>query len=401
MKKEFRVIIIVFGLTVVAFAAWASTRDGIKSNPKEINSTITSETSITAPEPTTFIADPNHKITHSGWIPNWASYDGESTLKSTQNYFDDISPVWYEVNPDGTLIDKRPGNFTSLMEHANENDILMIPSIAMFDFELIAKVLRNDKNLNRHVESIVSAVVDHDYDGIDLDYESTELKDKEKYFEFLEKLSAELHTQDKLLTVTVLAKWGDSVAYPSLIETRAVQDWERIAPLADEIRIMAYDYTFIKARYPGPIAPIDWVKIIMDYAVTKVPRDKLVLGIHLYSYEWFVNVESNDDKFKSPAIAFQPDYTGNENYDEGDARSYTYDTVSEVLRKYDGESMDFQGEKIYRYRKINDDTGQLEDRVLVYIDSTGVELREQLAKDYNIKGVVFWRLGREGDLIKQ
>lgn len=337
---------------------------------------------------------PNENPTFSAWIPDWGSKTGLESLKNNQELFDSISPVWYEVKEDGGLKTKFPSNRNEILKVAEENDIKMIPAIAMFDHELFTKVLQSEENLHRHVDSIYDEVVEQGYDGIDLDYESTKLDDKDKYFEFLEKLSDKLKSQDKELVVTVLAKWGEDIEYSYLPQTRAVQDWSMIAKYADEIRIMTYDYTYGSAKYPGPIAPLGWMEEVLQYAVSEADSSKFVLGVHLYSYEWW-----EDGENPTGDLIFEPDFIKNTGKAENSVRSYTFETVSRVLRDYTGESDEYQGEKIYKYSKTNDDTGVFENRFLVYIDVEGVQSRVDLAKEYGLKGVVFWRIGGDGQLL--
>ena len=342
--------------------------------------------------------NPYHQLSYSAWIPDWGINEGLTSLKTNAAKFDYLSPVWYEVKEDGSLINKKPKNAAKMFSIANKNDIKLVPAIAMFDHELFTKVLQNQENLQRHITAIYDLVVSEDYAGIDLDYESTKLQDKEQYFAFLADLSAKLHQADKILIVTVLAKWGDAVIYPSLPETRIVQDWSRIAELADQVRIMAYDYTYAKTQFPGPIAPVNWIKDILDYAVTKIPREKIILGIHLYAYEWWLEVDPTNKDQEFSSLTFITNYLLNNSSDRA-ARAYTYDTVLKVLAENQGERSEYQGEQIFKYQKTNSDTGKLENRILIYIDPVGVRQREQLAKDYQIAGVSYWRLGREADLL--
>lgn len=395
MSKKLAVILLAtFCLTFLGLFAF----DLLASDDREESTPDPTPTTV---QPTTFVSDPNHEIMHTAWIPDWGSKDGLFSLKENVELFESISPVWYEVNTDGTLINKRPSAAGDISAVAKNNGILMIPAIAMFDHEIFTPVLQEEGNLDRHVESIMAEVEKHDYDGIDLDYESTKLSDKEKYFEFIEKLSTALHAQDKLLVVTVLAKWGDGVNYPSLRETRQVQDWSELAKHADEIRIMAYDYTFSKSQNPGPIAPIDWIELILNYAVLEIPREKIVLGVHLYSYEWWNEAEigASYDSIEYPTFTFLPEPPKLEIDNPKTARSYTYSTVQSILRDYDGELMEFQDEQVFSYQKINGSTGRAEKRVLVFIDPAGVKARTELAREYNIKGVAYWRLGGEGELL--
>jgi len=325
------------------------------------------------------------EFTFSGWIPYWGSPSGLNSLKNNPSLFSSVSPVWFEVNKDGSLKNKYPSNKNEVMNFLNENNIELIPAIAMFDHELFTEVLQNQENLNRHIESIVDTVVNNDFDGIDLDYESTKLSDKDRYFEFLSTLSKELKAKNKKLIVTVIAKWGDNITYPSLVETREVQDWSLIQQYADKIRIMAYDYTFIKSKFPGPIAPINWIDEVLKYGVSKVDPKKLVLGVHLYAYEWIGKDESK--------LPFVPNMKMNSSGDS-EVKAFTYTEVKNILKSNSGKSGTYEGEKIFDYVAKDNIS-----RSLVYIDAKGINDRIDLAKKYNLSGIVFWRIGGESDLL--
>lgn len=322
------------------------------------------------------------QFTYSAWIPSWGATSGLSSLITNIDLFYSISPVWYEINSDGSL-KKTYGKYRDeIIKTIKDNEIELIPAIAMFDHELFTKVLQDQDNLDRHVDSILNTVIENDYDGIDLDYESTKLSDKDKYFEFLTKLSKKLKEADKKLIVTVIAKWGENISYPSLIETRQVQDWFEILKYADKIRIMAYDYTFARSAFPGPIGPLNWIEEILKYAVTKGDPERFVLGIHLYSYEWESDTE----------LPFLPSYSMNST-SEKSAKAYTYNQVLQILSENEGRSYEFEGEDVFEYR--NGDKY----RSMVYIDEQGINDRIQLTQEYSLSGIVFWRIGSEGSLL--
>jgi spore germination protein YaaH len=48
---------------------------------------------------------------------------------------------------------------------------------------------------------------------------------------------------------------------------------------------MSYDYS-TEDSAPGPIAPLDWVRSVLQLAVSEIPRDKIVLGVATYGYDW-------------------------------------------------------------------------------------------------------------------
>jgi len=396
MKNNFSLVILVIGSLFLWFHyTFIVSPQNQQNQPNQTNQSYYHNENLVHTES-------EQSLTIGGWIPAWASQGGFSVFEKNIQLFDNISPVWYEVLPDGNLKETKPVNSREIVKLARQNKIKVVPSIAMFDHEIFTQILQNETNLDRHIKTIVQTVVDNQYDGIDIDYESTKLSDKEKYFEFLERLSSKLKSEEKILAVSVLAKWGDDVRYSYLPQTRQVQDWSRIAQYADEIRIMTYDYTPASALYPGPIAPIDWVEEVVDYALTKTEANKFVLGIHLYSYERWVEVPnpSLDKGFDHPSLQFKNSFRENST-SQTQARSYTFDIVEQLLEQNQGQIEEYRGEKIFRYRKVNPVTGVLENRILVYIDSQGVSDRLELAKQKGLKGVVFWQLsGSDGILSK-
>ncbi|KXK27426.1 MAG: putative sporulation-specific glycosylase YdhD [candidate division WS6 bacterium OLB20] len=320
-----------------------------------------------------------------GWIPHWEINAGIDTMESYP-LFASVSPVWYEVGAGGTLLPVG-GDRDPLIRYSAQTETQLIPSIASFDHNTFSSLAATDEQLYAHADAILAEVDRYGYDGIDLDYESVKLEDGPAYMTLIRTLAEELHAREKLLSVTVLAKWGDQVAYGYRPETRAVQDWTEIAVHADQLRIMTYDFTYQGATYPGPIAPESWVRAVTEYAIEKAPREKLILGVPTYAYEWFQPQGSSET-----LLQFEPNGLTNPQSESGNARSYPFSTVERILAEYPGESVFFQGEHIYRYKRSG------EDRVVVFTDPQGILDRYRLAEEYGLAGISFWRLGEEGDL---
>lgn len=323
----------------------------------------------------------NNEGYQTAWIPNWGFEKGFESLKKSKEFFESISPVWFELLEDGTLKHESYYNNEDFMKFCRENDINIIPSIPQFDSDILSKVL--NEHLDEHVDAIYNEVKDGDYDGIDLDYESTYLKDKELYFELLQKLSDKLAADKRVLSVTVLSKWADNQIYSFLPETRQVQDWALISKYADEVRIMAYDYTSQTSYVPGPMSPIYWEDLILRYAARKIPKEKIVLALPLYGYSFRI-----DEKSEISTDIFEG---GEKAGSEKRVLAYTYEDIVEVGQEFEFiESFDqYSQEKVTKY---NDERY---DRALYFEDEKAIKIRRSLAEKYGIKGVAYWRLGDE------
>lgn len=218
----------------------------------------------------------------AGWIPYWLQAEALRSAESQTDLFHTFSPFWYEVTPSGEII-KYPGAEDSvILTFAKSQGIKMIPLITnVFSSERISSVLNDPVIRQNHINSLTILLGQMNYDGIDINYENLFVTDREIYVIFLQELKMALHTIGKQLVVTVHAKtdprgiWSGSEAH----------DYVGIGQAADAVRIMGYDFHW-QGGVPGPIAPADWIDGVLAYAVSAIPRGKVVLGVPTYGYDW-------------------------------------------------------------------------------------------------------------------
>ncbi|MFS8131430.1 MAG: glycosyl hydrolase family 18 protein [Candidatus Dojkabacteria bacterium] len=325
----------------------------------------------------------------TGWIPDWDIPNGLSTLKDQVSIFKGVSPVWFYLEDDGSLKETPYSNGPDLTDFASSKNLDLVPSIALFDAATISKVLNDEVLFNKHIDNIVNMAVDNNYKGIDLDYESVYLSDKTLFFNFLKTLSQRLKDKGKLLSFTVLPKWGDQIDYPTLPQTRRVEDYKRISDLVDEFRIMTYDFFGRSSSQAGPVAPLKWMEYVLKYAIKDgVPRDKILLGIPTYSYDWTERPLAPDD---IDVINWYGNLTPN-TLENGVA--YFNKQVNQVRSNYTltEKFNSVWGEVVgtYNYKGEN--------RIIVFPNEDSLKLRKQLAADYGIKGITYWRIGGEDGL---
>lgn len=68
----------------------------------------------------------------------------------------------------------------------------------------------------------------------------------------------------------------------------AAYDYKTLGKYVDKIFLMTYDWHW-PGGPSGPIAPINRVRATLDYAVSVVPRSKLMLGVPNYAYDWTIS----------------------------------------------------------------------------------------------------------------
>ncbi|MBX6353426.1 MAG: peptidoglycan-binding protein [Thermoflavifilum sp.] len=155
------------------------------------------------------------------------------------------------------------------------------PDTGNFDGTLVHQLVSNAAAQAQFRASAL-ALCAQGYDGIDIDFESVAPSDRSAFLALLADLSSDLHAAGKSLSITVPARTG-ATAEP----WSAAYDYAAIGNLADEVPIMAYDFSW-QGGSAGPIAPLSWDQNILEYALTQMPASKVRLGLGLYGYDWDV-----------------------------------------------------------------------------------------------------------------
>ncbi|XCH78715.1 MAG: glycosyl hydrolase family 18 protein [Candidatus Dehalobacter alkaniphilus] len=129
-------------------------------------------------------------------------------------------------------------------------------------------------------ESCLKLIRDTGADGILVDLEALSSDTGPGLTALMKALYAQLSAQGKLTLVSVMSRTSDT-AEPWC----AQYNYAELAGYADYVQIMSYDLHYATSA-PGPIAPLDWVRRVMAYAVTRIPPSKILMGIPFYGRTW-------------------------------------------------------------------------------------------------------------------
>ncbi len=298
--------------------------------------------------------------------------------------YSEVSAFSYTIEADGTLTANNPVTDAVLVDFARLNGIKVVPTVSStWDSTALARILKDTTLRANHISAIMKIAQSPLVDGIDLDYENLPPDTRQSYTDFCTLLAALLHRQGKVLAVTVPAKISDDDG--SVISRFA--DYAALGIAADQIRVMAYEYHG-KTGDPGPNAPIWWVRKVMEYTVSRVPRSKAVMGIHLYAYDWggkdvqaywWSDVQSRKDLYKGEVTYFESDQRG---------------LVGESMLKYT-----IPGR---RCTPRNDCAARVpEYHTVWFVDAKYVAAAWDIVKDLQLAGIVMWRPGGEDPEIWQ
>lgn len=228
-----------------------------------------------------------------------------------------------------------------------------------FDRNIIHNLLNNPGAWDKFIGDILKLVKTNGLSGVNVDFENIPPGDRNHFGDFLRALAAALKPGGFLVTVAVPAK-----TFNDLQNTwSGAFDYKLIGQLSDYVIIMTYDQHWYGGS-PGPVASLSWVKKVLDYAVTCVPKEKLLLGIPTYGYDW------------SP---------------QG-AKVVRWNQVTNLLAKYGKEKVVWDTAAATPYLRYEEAGVKHE---VWFENQYSLKPKLDLAIEYGVAGLSIWRLGFE------
>lgn len=206
------------------------------------------------------------------------------TLRSTLPYLTFLSIFSYEVREDGSLSSIPDDRLIAAARQARVAPMMVITNIREgggFDSDLVNVILSTPQVQDTLIQNVINIMRAKNYSGLDIDFEYIYPADRQKYNAFLEKVVNALRPLGYIITTALAPKI--SADQPGLLYE--AHDYAFHGSLVDHVILMTYEwgYTYGPAM---AVAPINEVERILSYAVTAIPREKILMGMPNYGYDW-------------------------------------------------------------------------------------------------------------------
>jgi spore germination protein YaaH len=330
-----------------------------------------------------------------GFLPYWL------IGKAQEDYSKYITNLTYfslTVNKDGTIqkftkpgesepgyLALQEGKINPFLDSAKEKGEDL--SIAVFNGsdsdigQILSDPVASANNLTR---DIIPIMQQYGFTDLNLDVEQTADASPEarlKFTEFAKDVKANL----------VNAKAGTmsmDISAIAFVKDTNLSDPTTLAPIADKIILMAYDYHSTVSSVTGPVAPGLGAGTVSEFdtesalaaALKIMPSQKIILGVPLYGYEW----ETIGDTPRSAIIPGTGLIISNfraEDLINGCATcSAQFDITDE------------ESHIIYK-------TGTGTYQQIFYPVKDSTQFKVNLADKYSLGGIAVWALGYEGKTI--
>jgi spore germination protein len=297
---------------------------------------------------------------YEAWLGWWDESSAQKSLTGNQK-LRAISPVWLKIDTTGKIIPTKTTQKEAIKKLASENNIKLIPTVTNdFDPKGVTLALQDRQLMQNAVDDLVYAAFSEGYGGLDINWEEITPHDQDAFALFVKKLSSRLHDQGKILQVTVHAQTGEE------LQRAVVKGYNTkvLSEDADFIKIMAYDFHYQNSA-PGAITPMEDLEKVLTYNATILPKDKVIIGLPTYGYDWVVK------DHKAEAVSF----------------SQAKDIIAKfkALEKRDPSSSSL----VAYYQKDSID------HAMWFEDKTTIEEMVKAARAHGFYQFSFWRLGVE------
>lgn len=155
-----------------------------------------------------------------------------------------------------------------------------------FNNQLIKALVENEQLQERLIIQIIEKMKEKGYEGLDVDFEYILPENRVQYAQFIGRVREHVSRSGYRLTVAVAPKISDRQR-GILVEG---VDYGLLADYADGVFLMTYEWGYTYGP-PMAVAPLDKVREVVEYAISRIPSDKLILGIPNYGYDWMLPYE--------------------------------------------------------------------------------------------------------------
>jgi len=150
-----------------------------------------------------------------------------------------------------------------------------------FNNNLVSVLVSSRSLQQKLVWNLGSTMEELGYGGLDIDFEYIQAADREAFAEFVSFTTQVMNLFGYPVTVALAPK--TSRDQPGLLYEGV--DYRLLGAAANKVMLMTYEWGYTYGP-PMAVAPLNMVRRVVEYALTEIPPEKIILGIPNYGYDW-------------------------------------------------------------------------------------------------------------------
>ncbi|MDW0117698.1 glycosyl hydrolase family 18 protein [Sporosarcina thermotolerans] len=289
---------------------------------------------------------------------------GAREIQEVGQYLTYWMPFVYSVKEDGTLTTL---DDTEMLKSAFAEQVVPIIAITNFSAttagsDLAHTILSSSELQEKVITNILAVMKEKGYQGLNIDFENVYPADREHYNQFLQLAVDRLHPEGYSVS-SALAPKTSSEQQGLLYEAH---DYEAHGRIVDFVVLMTYEWGYRKGPAQA-ISPLNEIKKVLDYAVTVIPREKILFGFQIYARDWLL-----------------PFVQGSEAETFSQQEAIRRAIEHQVAIQYDETAQ----APFFRY---TDSEGRTHE--VWFEDARSAQAKFDMVKDYKLRGISYWVLG--------
>ncbi len=287
-----------------------------------------------------------------------------SSLNCVLPFLTFLSPFSYSLTPQGELVPPDDSDLIFRAQRAAVMPLMVVTNIfdEGFSTENLTGILASEELSERLLSNILAELRSKNYYGVNMDIEYIAPDDREAYNAFLERLAQRVHEEGYILVTALAPKI--SADQPGLLYE--AHDYAAQGRIADYIILMTYEWGYTYGP-PLAVSPLNEVRRVLDYAVTDIPPEKILMGMPNYGYDWTL-----------PFMRGTP------------ARSIGLSEAVELAQQY-GAEIQYDETAQAPYFNYTDNGQQ---HIVWFDDARSIEQKLRLIDEYGLAGASYWTVNR-------
>lgn len=244
-----------------------------------------------------------------------------------------LSAFSYGFTAEGRLVNLADENLVTAANAAGVRPMMVLTPLdaeGRFNDNIAAAVFEDPEAQTNLTDNIEANLHAKNMGGVDFDFEYIPRVYAADYVELVARTQRLLSPQGYLTSVALAPKVRAN--QPGVLYEG--HDYAGMGRAADYCLLMTYEWGYTYGE-PMAVSPINHVRRVLEYGLTEIPAEKILMGMSNYGYDWalpFVRGESKAEKLTNYQAQARAEYYGVPvEWDENaQAPFYTYATPAGV-----------------------------------------------------------------------
>lgn len=210
----------------------------------------------------------------------------QTVLNETLPFLTTLSVFSYGFTTEGELVPPQLDD-SFMIQSALNSGVRPILTLTPFGPDgnfnnfLITTIVNDESAKENLIANLLFTLQEKGFGGVDIDFEYILSEDRIPFADFVAEVRNSLAPYGYHVSVALAPKTSDSQA--GLLY--AGKDYGLLGEAADSVLLMTYEWGYTYGP-PMAVAPLNKVREVVEYAVTRISPSKIDLGIPNYGYDW-------------------------------------------------------------------------------------------------------------------